>query len=240
MVFDYEATSRAAGAVLPCGSPAPGRCAFDDAHRASGSLLTSPPNRRRPSTAPGGAPRAAALSTACTVELRTPLTLPVASRPPANRGIVKPEPSCPTSRQRERTRLGSKCRYSTNARPMSLSRTSIRTRHRSRDFAVVVRLPALIRSMMLAHVRARPRSLRGVPLRKRTRPGAVRRCLQPNRFASTTVDDPEPRAPQRRSPAIAAPAAGGYVQRAQLFSALARGQPRRHGPGVACEALPPC
>jgi len=70
---------------------------------------------------------------------------------------VKPEPSCPTSRQRERTRLGSECLYSTNVRPTSLSRTSIRTRHRSRDFAVVVRLPALIRSMMLAHVRARPR-----------------------------------------------------------------------------------
>lgn len=39
---------------------------------------------------------------------------------------------------------------------MPLSRPSAKTRHRSLGFATVVRLPAPVRSMMLAHVRARP------------------------------------------------------------------------------------
>lgn len=39
---------------------------------------------------------------------------------------------------------------------MPLSPPSKRTRHRSHGFATAVRLPAPVRSMMLAHVRARP------------------------------------------------------------------------------------
>jgi hypothetical protein len=74
---------RTAGAGLPCGNSAPDRCALDYAHRASGPLLTSPRGSLgEPRTAPGGCSRAAALSTACTVELRTPLTPSVALHPP--------------------------------------------------------------------------------------------------------------------------------------------------------------
>lgn len=65
------------------------------------------------------------------------------------------------------------------------------------------------------------RSVR-VPPPEPDRPRAVHRLLQPNRFASTAVDDPEPRAPRRRSPAVAAPVASGCSIETLTFRRISR------------------
>ena len=80
---------------------APGRCAFDDAHRASGLLPTIPSFFEGAENRSGRCSRAAALSTACTVELQTPLSFSVAPLSPDKPAASAPRviPLAPSSKE---------------------------------------------------------------------------------------------------------------------------------------------
>lgn len=111
------------------------------------------------------------------------------------------------------------------------SRSAELARHQCHGFAAAARLPTLVRSPVLSHGGARPRCSIEVRSIEPERPRAVRRLLQPNRFASTTMDDPNPahrvgsRPPSQLRSRVA-------VAEMPLSRHSARGQPRLHGPGV--------
>ena len=213
-----EATCRTAGAASPCGDATPGRCAFDDAHRASGPLLTSLRLFGRSAEHRSGrCSRAAAFSTACTVELRTPLTPSVAPRAgePAYRArTVASDPSSKSSDpSRFRVPFIDECptrvslARNVEQGPPPIPRLCRRSPASRRFFAR--RCSRIFELDPLDSAR--------VPPPESDRPRAVHRLMQPNRFASTAVDDPEPRAPRQRSPAVAAPVAGGCSIRTLTF-----------------------
>lgn len=157
---------RTAGAVLQLGiasfrsqhrsSTAPGRCAFDDAHRASGLPFTIfAPFREKPRTAPGGAPVPRRCRPRVRLKADTSVILVAPTRGPrlgtsfvpAMPATLAPEPPLSPPRQRRAAGMATQDdfhrRVSTR---MPLARLSVRTRHRYRGFATEVRLPTLVRS----------------------------------------------------------------------------------------------
>lgn len=111
--------------------------------------------------------------------------------------------------------------------------------------ATLVRLPTLVRSKMLSHARARPQwpteVCTGSVL---ARPRAARRLLQPNRSASTTVDDPNSahrigsRPPIQLFSRMAAAMTLEPLPCSRGASHPARGQPSVNGPGIESRRSP--
>lgn len=199
------ASSLARGAEPPCGNPAMGEHAFDDAHPASASSRAAHPPKGAVAEHHTGAPIAAAFSTANEVcdSASDTRCRPLVEAARTSRMAHERARAASTAPSSKREAFpGSECLSSTGAPRTPLSRTP---RKPATDLAALPpssRLPACFHHHGAMRLMARPRvDITGSsPASARGHTPPVDFCNQ-RRSTSTTADDTEPRARHRRLPA---------------------------------------